>query len=120
MLSSSDHMVDMPSECSTFDSSGHAFTWMQSEEGVDISVRLTSKSVGGSSARSRLVDVDITSFKVTVQGPVDGGSEKTLLLDVRLHAPIRSSESTWSVSGDMLEIYLEKQAEGNMWPQLEK
>lgn len=121
-----DATVTASSEQRSTDANGRAFTWTQSEEGVDISVHLNSaESISGGSSSSsanwyRLVDVDISSSKVSVKVPVDGGSEKAVLLDVKLHAPIRSSESTWSVSGDVLEIYLEKQVEGNMWSHLEK
>lgn len=116
ILSSRDDAVAVSPECSSVDSSGRTFTWFQSEDSVDIALRLPHCS--GSKCRSKPT-VDISSSEVTIRGLAADGREASTLLNVNLYAPIRISESTWSVSGDMLEISLEKQGGGCMWPRLE-
>lgn len=91
---------------------GKPYSWTQSEDTVDVSLNMVSFSEEKVSKKELIVSIKSTHLNI---------SHKTLgpMLDLSLSAAIKPSDSTWSISGDVIEVSMEKSVEA-VWQQLEK
>jgi hypothetical protein len=95
------------------------YKWSQTEDCVDVTVSLkTASADGAAGAGAAIAKRDLT---VTIKSTQLSIVTKTgrVLLDLALHAPVRPSDSTWSMSGGDVEVSMEK-VEEVPWPRLEK
>lgn len=77
------------------------YKWTQTEESVEIVLPLEKGE--GSKAKKQLM-ISITSSNISV---IDKSSSRSLA-NINLLNPINKNDSTWSISGDNIEFYLEK------------
>lgn len=93
------------------------YEWNQDEDTVDVCFTLPTEHKDVS---KKFLSVKIFPEKLVVTRLADAGvvDEAVCLLDLRLYAGIRVSDSTWSRSGDCVEFGLEKVKEED-WAQLE-
>ena len=91
-----------------------SYKWSQTEDSVDVTIRL--KELGAAGVSRKELDVIIKPTHLTI---CHKGLSVRNLLDISLFSTIRPSESTWSMSGGEVEVNLEKASE-SVWKQLEE
>lgn len=90
------------------------YKWSQTEENVDVSFNLVSIGAAGATKKDITVGISSTGLTIALKGPAS-----RMLVEIKFASAIKPGDSTWSISGNDIEVSLEKVEEGKVWKQLE-